>query len=351
MKYLSALTDINKLRQLLVSVVEAALVILVCAVLCIGSEFFWPCALALPIPVIYTGVRYSRVKAAALGAAAIGSYMFMGWQATAMVAAWIVPAAALSIMSFAQKKSTIYTVSMCVTGYFLSMLLAVSCASLIEDVNFSMEIFKVFGEAIENSNVLAAGMYTLLRIPELITGNIGFADVFAASHQQMLEYLFRPEQIASVEQTIQLYLPTTIIDGVLVLGILSYAIANEPLRRRGISANKPFSEWVLPSAATKHFIVLYILGAVPYVFQISSLTLPAYVLIGFMGSVMSVQGLSLLDFILKCKVEKQAVRVMVILISAVLLPGVMMVAGMADQVFRIREKYHRKRECIQQGGK
>jgi uncharacterized protein YybS (DUF2232 family) len=141
---------------------------------------------------------------------------------------------------------------------------------------------------------------------------------------------------------VYLYVPQFCSVCITVFGLLYFIIPRALLKRAGHSVRPipAFSVWSLPRFFGTWTIVLFILSYIGVAAGWRNFDLVYSIVIGFMSVIYSVQGMALIDWLLKKKMPSAGARAAIIAVTFVLVLALnlYMWLGFFEQIVKIRKR-------------
>ena len=153
------------------------------------------------------------------------------------------------------------------------------------------------------------------------------------------------ELLAELDPFLRTNLPALMINLALVAGLLYFLVPRALLKKRGVNVVNipPFSKFMLPKSFTWGALSSLVIVLVGYLFNLENFDIVLHTLLAVYLMILQIQGLAVVDFLLRRTGMKTAPRV-VILVSGMIvfslfgLNNILSFAGLFDQIFRFRER-------------
>ena len=170
----------------------------------------------------------------------------------------------------------------------------------------------------------------------------------------MREYVTAQPQQEMLRQIIAQTIPTSAVSYILYSGVGGFLIPRYLVKRTGGEVGKipPFSHFLLPKTSGIYLIITFVLAMLPKLLSLSQLEVAGNVLLQFVYIIFSIQGLALIDYLLRPRIRSTPGRVTLLvviwIVVPVLTPGLMLLmwVGLMEQLVRLREKM----DAAQQNG-
>jgi hypothetical protein len=187
-----------------------------------------------------------------------------------------------------------------------------------------------------------SGIYQLLRTPDLVTGAITQSALDATSRADAIVYL-----VNLFKEQLNYRLVGLIGSYALLLGLVGYVIPRALRKRFGthVIAIPPFSDFKLPERFWLAFFLSYLFSVIGEGFGWSNFAILEVTVLSIYGLVLSVQGLSFLDFLYKRRKMGKAARIVLhvaAFILSSLLGNLLMWVGLLDNMASLRTRLDTK---------
>lgn len=203
--------------------------------------------------------------------------------------------------------------------------------------------------ALESSDTLLRSVYLFARSTDVVDGSLTASALMSASTEQMLSYLASESFISYVlSYTIPVYAMQTVVAG----GFLTFICTRALLRRLGTEVCRipSFERFYLPRKTSKYFVLLYLLSALPSLFSWQDLLIAGYVLSTLVETVFMIQGISFVYYLLGIKIKMRGLQIFLTIIISLFLSGVLVYAGLIEQLIRIRDAKFTLQDQNKNGG-
>ena len=212
--------------------------------------------------------------------------------------------------------------------------------------------------AMETDANVAAAFYWTFRFVDVQSGVASIDQVLAemgqVTVQQMREYVTAQPQQEMLRQIIAQTIPTSAVSYILYSGVGGFLIPRYLVKRTGGEVGRipPFSHFLLPKTSGIYLIITFVLAMLPKLLSLSQLEVAGNVLLQFVYIIFSIQGLALIDYLLRPRIHSTPGRVTLLvviwIVVPVLTPGLMLLmwVGLMEQLVRLREKM----DAAQQNG-
>ncbi len=141
---------------------------------------------------------------------------------------------------------------------------------------------------------------------------------------------------------IYLYVPQICSVCIAAFGLLNFIIPRAALKARGygVAALPPFAMWSLPKFFGTWTILLLVFSYIGVAADWNNFDLVYSIVIRFMSVIYSVQGMALIDWLLKKKMQSKGGRVAIIAVTFVLVLAInlYMWLGFFEQIIKIRKR-------------
>lgn len=243
-------------------------------------------------------------------------------------------------------------------GALLTVALAAGYIYLKTGLDPLTYLFKTMKTAMETDANVAAAFYWTFRFVDVQSGVASIDQVLAemgqVTVQQMREYVTAQPQQEMLRQIIAQTIPTSAVSYILYSGVGGFLIPRYLVKRTGGEVGKipPFSHFLLPKTSGIYLIITFVLAMLPKLLSLSQLEVAGNVLLQFVYIIFSIQGLALIDYLLRPRIRSTPGRVTLLvviwIVVPVLTPGLMLLmwVGLMEQLVRLREKM----DAAQQNG-
>ena len=338
-------TDLQKNRKPWPAILVVALTAIICLALAYASLFALIPIVILAVPGIFICVKYGWVWwLVFVLLTLLGAYYLLGWLGVCLLALILPPYMICSILI--RKKSPAYeSLVLSCAAVVLSIGLLLLAIYLIYGMDIHTFLMNQIKEMIAQNDQIAALMYGMAISPDIISGTADMGSaLFGMSVEQMREVLQEPARMAVISNSIAVALPSMGVSLAVLGGMCNYLIPRGLAKRQGVAvAGIPkFCDFSLPRTAGIGFIVMFVVAMIPGLFGLTDLLIAANAISQLAGMVLSVQGLALVDFLIRPKLPQNGARVVILVLIAglgtLLLDGMLQILGIFDLLFRFREK-------------
>lgn len=197
-----------------------------------------------------------------------------------------------------------------------------------------------FIAAAEEDSAAASLIYVVyLSNTYLTTGNLPIAELLR-SGEAIREIALAPETLSIFRSYMNLLIPPIVASSVVVCGVLNLVIPRAVAKKRGagVCQMPPFSGFVLPRRYTPYFVASWFLALCPSVFGWDNLVFAGNILYAVVNTVFLIQGLSLIEYLLKLKISARSGRIAILAVIYVFLSSFLGYIGLFDLLLRLRER-------------
>lgn len=317
------------------------------------------CALVcLPMPAIYVGAK--RGWAWGLGFCLFGAgagWLILG-QAGLLLFGALLPIILIGSIVIHKKMGAYDSLVLSCGGALLTVALAAGYIYLKTGLDPLTYLFETMKTAMETDANVAAAFYWTFRFVDVQSGVASIDQVLEemgqVTVQQMREYVTAQPQQEMLRQIIAQTIPTSAVSYILYSGVGGFLIPRYLVKRTGGEVGKipPFSHFLLPKTSGIYLIITFVLAMLPKLLSLSQLEVAGNVLLQFVYIIFSIQGLALIDYLLRPRIRSTPGRVTLLvviwIVVPVLTPGLMLLmwVGLMEQLVRLREKM----DAAQQNG-
>ncbi|MBQ9941426.1 MAG: DUF2232 domain-containing protein, partial [Christensenellaceae bacterium] len=314
--------------------------------LVLGTDLAAALLIVLALPGIYMAARHNWIVFGgfwALGLA--GAWLLMG-QAGLYILLFLLPFVVLSGSVILKKTSAFEALVLSCGGALLSLVLAGVAVNIWFGQDPMTFLYTSVAANIAADPEVAAGFYPFFAGVDLLSGNMSIGSFLAISSvEEMAAYVNTPEQMSLLRSLIASSVPVSAANFTLMGGLLGYFSPRALCKRAGrsVAPVPKFSAFMLPRTTGKYLIVCFVLGMVPTLLEVGELIIAGQVLVSIAQLIFTVQGLSMLDFLLRARLPKNGGRIAALVgiylgLSLLGFQMILMWLGLIEQIVRIREK-------------
>lgn len=317
------------------------------------------CALVcLPMPAIYVGAK--RGWTWGLGFCLFGAgagWLILG-QAGLLLFGALLPIILIGSIVIHKKMGAYDSLVLSCGGALLTVALAAGYIYLKTGLDPLTYLFETMKTAMETDANVAAAFYWTFRFVDVQSGVASIDQVLAemgqVTVQQMREYVTAQPQQEMLRQIIAQTIPTSAVSYILYSGVGGFLIPRYLVKRTGGEVGKmpPFSHFLLPKTSGIYLIITFVLAMLPGLLNLPQLEVAGNVLLQFVYIIFSIQGLALIDYLLRPRIRSTPGRVAILVVIWIVVPALtqdlmlLMWVGLMEQLVRLREKM----DAAQQNG-
>lgn len=335
-----------------------------------GIPLVWELIIALAATVLCVYLA-ELTLVSVIVAAVPGAYLMAkrgyGWGlamlAAGALACWAIGGAALAV--FAAIVPLVLTVAVCVrrkVRAFTSMAAAAAAAMVgvgllvgivylvsgKDVITYLVDLYAaeiaqsedaaVLGYMLSRSGALSGELLTSEQFMELMTqiSELGIEEIRAFATAE--------KQLAEIKTYLGGTVPTIVVSYGLYAAVVTYILGRVFVKISGREVAKmpPFSKFILPKQVSIYFVITYFLAIVPEIFGLEDFYLAGNILAAITGSILLLQGVSFVYYILEKLIRRKGVRIVLTLVAFIVLGQICMMLGLIEQIFRTRDKMEKR---------
>lgn len=322
--------------------IEALAALAVFALLALCGRYLPLLLLLLPLPAMVGVARLGAPWGLALAAACvIVCWALLGsvWIPVAMCCVVIALVGGWTVRC---KWGAYDSVALCCGGWTLALGLLVGYIYLTTGADPLTWIMQLVEQAIGQDTSATLMLYGIEAGQEMALGSLDMNAFFLRmmDYDQIVAYLRQDAQMQMLRAYIGQIVPVVAVNAAALGGLLSFLLARVLCKARGqrVGYVPGFDQFILPKNASVYFVITYVLVLVVVMLEVESLLLAATILYNLLALVFRIQGLSLVDYLMRKRIRQRPLRVFVLVLCALILPTILTWVGLFEQVFRVREK-------------
>lgn len=313
-------------------------------VIAYASQYMWYLALLLPFPGAYVFARQGAGWGLAIMATAVVIFYFIFVKFFVGVSIVVLIIILCSGLAVRKKLRAYDALLLSAAGWAVAMGALIGYVVLTtgqEPLALIMDFIK--GEIVK-SDQAALTVYYYMAFQNIAAGTAGIESLLVTDMAAVMESVTSEETISALRYLIGTYVPM-LASGIAVLGgIFSYLLPRAIAKKRGFkpAAVPSFDKWKLSKKVSRYFIVMYLLTLIPELFGLTQFELAAVILSSIISMVFTVQGLSLVDYLIRNRIPSRGLRVLILVLVCLFLNSVLPWVGFIEQIFRVREMKFKK---------